>query len=71
MNTELKLDLHGYTHKQYAALILREDLQYSHGKGGIRLGMSRYAFASLYRRSKAKTNLIYVNSNSLLLRKKT
>ena len=54
---ELKLDLKGFTPKQYAALILRDELKLSGSKAGIKLGMSHYAFSSLYKRAKAKEKL--------------
>lgn len=54
--TELKLDLKGFTPRQYAALIIREDLGYTHGKGGIRMGIDRSAFASLYQRARIKND---------------
>lgn len=54
--TELKLNLHGYTPRQYTALILREDLGYTHGKGGVRMGIDRSAFASLYQRARIKSD---------------
>jgi DNA-directed RNA polymerase specialized sigma24 family protein len=54
---ELKLDLKGFTPKQYAALILRDELKLSYGRAGIKLGMNHYAFGSLYKRAKAKEKL--------------
>ena len=59
---ELKLDLKGFTPKQYAALILRDELKLSYGRAGLRMGMNHYAFSSLYKRAKAKerTKTIYV-----------
>jgi DNA-directed RNA polymerase specialized sigma24 family protein len=59
---ELKLDLKGFTPKQYAALILRDELKLSYGRAGIKMGMNHYAFSSLYKRAKAKEKLkiIYV-----------
>ena len=53
----LKLDLGGLTPKQYAALIMREDLKYTYGKMGIRLDCSRYAAVELYKRATHKTYL--------------
>ena len=44
---ELKLDLDGFTPRQYAALILRDDLGYSYERAGRHLGLSRYAFREL------------------------
>ena len=69
MSTELKLDLKGFTAKQYAALILREDLGYSYGRAGRQLGLHRYAFRELYKRAvlKEEKKIIYANSDFLLL----
>ena len=53
---ELKLDLNGFTAKQYAALIIKEELEFSHGHGGIKMGTNRETFARLYRRAKLKEN---------------
>lgn len=53
-STSLKLDLKGFTPKQYAALILRDELGLTYGRAGIRLGVSRDAFNTLYRRAKLK-----------------
>ena len=53
---ELKLDLNGFTAKQYAALIIKEELEFSHGQGGIKMGTNRETFARLYRRAKLKEN---------------
>ena len=54
--TELKLDLKGFTPRQYAALIIKEELGLSHGQGGIKMGTNRDTFARLYRRAKLKKN---------------
>jgi DNA-directed RNA polymerase specialized sigma24 family protein len=54
--TQLKIDLKGFTAKQYAALILREDLGYSYGKAGLKMGINYRAFARLYNRAKVKRN---------------
>ena len=54
--TELKLDLKGFTPRQYAALIIKEELGLSHGQGGIKMGTNRDAFSRLYRRAKLKKN---------------
>lgn len=69
MSTELKLDLKGFTAKQYAALILRDDLGYSYGRAGRQLGLTGYAFRELYKRAvfKAENKIIYANSNFVLL----
>ena len=53
---ELKLDLNGFTAKQYAALIIKEELKLTHGQGGIKMGTNREIFARLYRRAKLKEN---------------
>lgn len=53
-STPLELDLQGYTARQYAALILRDELRLTYGRAGIRLGVSRDAFNTLYRRAKIK-----------------
>lgn len=50
----MKLDLKGFTPRQYAMLIMKEDLGYSYGKAGIKLGKTRYAAARLYERAKNK-----------------
>jgi DNA-directed RNA polymerase specialized sigma24 family protein len=68
IETELKLDLKGCTPRQYAALILREDLDYTHQRAGLVLGISRYAFAILYKRAQAKPDTRYAYRNILLLR---
>lgn len=52
----LKIDLKGFTPKQYAALMIKDELGLSHGQGGIKMGVSRHAFATLYRRAKCKSN---------------
>jgi DNA-directed RNA polymerase specialized sigma24 family protein len=57
----LKLNLNGFTPKQYAVLIMKEDLGYSYGKIAIRLECSRYAAVELHRRAKHKT---YINNES-------
>jgi DNA-directed RNA polymerase specialized sigma24 family protein len=55
-STPLKLDLKGFTAKQYAALILKEELGYSYGRAGLRMGINYRAFARLYNRAKVKRN---------------
>jgi DNA-directed RNA polymerase specialized sigma24 family protein len=55
-STPLKLDLKGFTAKQYAALILKEELGYSYGKAGLKMGINYKAFARLYNRAKVKRN---------------
>jgi DNA-binding CsgD family transcriptional regulator len=52
----VRLDLIGCTARQYAMLIMREDLHYSYQKCGIKLGISRYAAFQLYKRAKIKSN---------------
>lgn len=54
MNEELKLDLDGFTPRQYASLIIKEELELTHGQGGIKMGTNQEAFARLYRRAKIK-----------------
>jgi DNA-directed RNA polymerase specialized sigma24 family protein len=71
IETELKLDLKGCTPRQYAALILKEDFGYSHERAGLRLDISRYAFAILYKRAQDKPNTRYAYRNILLLRQET
>lgn len=72
-STPLKLDLKGFTARQYAALILRDDLGYSYERAGRHLGLSRYAFRELYKRAifKHETKTIYANSNFLLQQKRS
>jgi DNA-directed RNA polymerase specialized sigma24 family protein len=70
-STPLELNLQGYTARQYAALILKEDLGYSHERAGLRLNISRYAFATLYKRAKSKPDTRYAYRNILLLQEKT
>jgi predicted DNA-binding protein (UPF0251 family) len=55
-STPLKLDLKGFTAKQYAALILKEELEYSYGRAGLKMGINYRAFARLYNRAKVKRN---------------
>jgi hypothetical protein len=52
--TELRLELHNCSAKQYAVLILRDDLKYTWQKCGIKLSMSRYAAREMYKRAKLK-----------------
>lgn len=54
--TPLKLDLKGFTARQYAALIIKDELGLTHGQGGIKMGTNRDTFARLYRRAKLKEN---------------
>lgn len=70
---ELKLDLDGFTPRQYAALILRDDLGYSYERAGRHLDLTRYAFRELYKRAifKHETKIIYANSNFLLQQKRS
>ena len=46
------LNTNNRTARQYAMLIMREDLHYSYEKCGIKLGISRYAAFQLYKRAK-------------------
>ena len=55
-STTLKLDLKGFTPRQYAALIIKEELELSYGQGGIKMDINRDAFARLYQRAKLKEN---------------
>ena len=55
-STPLKLDLKGFTAKQYSALILKEELGYSYGRAGLKMGINYRAFARLYNRAKVKRN---------------
>lgn len=68
---KLKLDLKGFTVKQYAALIMREELKFSYGQGAIKMDSTRKSFGTLYRRARTKANtqtiLTYVNPSMLLL----
>jgi DNA-directed RNA polymerase specialized sigma24 family protein len=51
---ELDIDLQGLTSRQYAVLILRDELDYSWAKCGIKLNINRYAARELYKRAKLK-----------------
>lgn len=53
----MKLDLENFTPRQYAALILRDELKLTHGKAGIKMGITRDAFNTLYRRAKLKEKM--------------
>ena len=72
-STPLKLDLKGYTPRQYAALILKDDLGYSYERAGRHLGINRFAFRELYKRAiyKHETKTIYANSNFILQQKRS
>lgn len=50
---DLKLEL-GMTPRQYAVLILRDDLKYSWQRCGNRLDITRDAARELYKRAKLK-----------------
>lgn len=52
--SDLNLDLGGLSARQYASLILKEDLGYSYARAGRRLGLNGTAFCSLYKRTKQK-----------------
>ena len=56
-STPFELDLKGFTPKQYAALILKDELKLNGSRSGIKLGMNHYAFKALYKRAKAKEKL--------------
>jgi predicted DNA-binding protein (UPF0251 family) len=51
---ELKLDLGIFTPRQYAILILRDELKYSWQKCGNKMGITRDAARELYKRSQMK-----------------
>lgn len=72
-STPLELDLKGFTPKQYAALILKDELGYSYERAGRQLGLTRFAFRELYKRAiyKHETKTIYANSNFLLQQKRS
>ncbi len=53
-SSELKLDLRGMTARQYAMLILRDDLKYSWQRCGNKMEITRYAARELYKRAKDK-----------------
>ena len=59
--TDLHLELHNCSPKQYAILILRDDLKYTWQKCGIKLGISRYAAREMYKRARLKlfNSLVY------------
>jgi DNA-directed RNA polymerase specialized sigma24 family protein len=50
----IRVDLQGFTPRQYAVLILRDELDYSWAKCGIKLNITRYAARELYKRAKLK-----------------
>jgi hypothetical protein len=54
--SELKLDLQDCTARQYAMLILREDLKYSWQRCGNNMGITRDAARELYKRAKLKVD---------------
>ena len=58
-----KLDLKGFTPRQYAALILRDELKYSYGKAGLKMGINYRAFARLYGRAKQKKAMSKITNN--------
>lgn len=51
---ELKLDLGIFTPRQYAILILRDELKYSWQKCGNKMGITRDSAPELYKRSQMK-----------------
>ena len=71
--TKLKLDLKGFTPKQYAALILRDDLNYSYARAGLRMDLNRYAFRELYKRAEFKQDMKdrYANFSLISLQKES
>jgi predicted DNA-binding protein (UPF0251 family) len=54
MTTELKLDLGNQTPRQYAMLILRDELKYSWQKCGNKMGITRDAAREVYKRAQMK-----------------
>ena len=54
----MKINLYGYTARQYAVLILREDMGLTFGQIGIKMNKSYRACRQIYVRAKIKeTNL--------------
>lgn len=53
-SSDLTLDLGGMTARQYAVLILRDDLKYSWQRCGNKMDTTRYAARELYKRAKQK-----------------
>lgn len=54
--SELELDLQDCTARQYAILILREDLKYSWQRCGNKMGISRHAAREMYKRARLKVD---------------
>jgi DNA-directed RNA polymerase specialized sigma24 family protein len=54
--SELELDLQDCTARQYAILILREDLKYSWQRCGNVMGVTRDAARELYKRARLKVD---------------
>jgi DNA-directed RNA polymerase specialized sigma24 family protein len=54
--SELELDLQDCTARQYAILILREDLMYSWQRCGNIMGVTRDAARELYKRARLKVD---------------
>jgi len=54
LTLDLILDLGGLSPRQYASLILKDELGYSYARAGRRLGLNGTAFCSLYKRTKQK-----------------
>jgi len=50
----MTIDLQGFTPRQYAMLIMKDELKHSYERAGRKLGISRYAAASMYKRAKLK-----------------
>ena len=50
----MRIDLQGFTPRQYAMLIMKDELKHSYERAGRKLGISRYAAASMYKRAKLK-----------------
>ena len=58
MSNELKLELHNFTARQYAILILRDDFNYSWQRCGNKLDITREAARELYKRADQKDYII-------------
>lgn len=54
VSNQLKINLQGFTPRQYAMLILRDELKYTFTKCGKKLGISRHSASNTYRRAKVK-----------------
>jgi hypothetical protein len=54
----MKNNIQGFTPRQYAILILRDEFNYSWGRCGKRLDITRYAARELYKRAKLKETTV-------------